>query len=302
MLYVDKLEALSNESEKATGNLFEKAKKNQSHPNDLLLVLINGFFYDDLVDNHLKLSPYVIGQGEEGFADRTQYEFFHSFRTGAIAQSKDELLVDKGKIDKEEFELSYRLTTQLELMVYLKFWESDFLLRQFYNLVRLIHGESFDWHKKMKDVGRKHLIENEIILKAKNKAPNFFDYISKAYVRQIRNAAAHSQFFIHGDYINFTNSSKDAEQNHRLVSLHVDDWEDIFHRTILLYNFFIKFSTEYEKLFKTETIGKHFGKQIRITTKDDKEMIEWVKIHDDRWMWYVNWAKSEIKRFHITII
>ncbi len=76
----------------AVKNLFEKAKRNQSHPNDLLLILVNGFFQEDQLNSQLKLSPYVIGQGEEGFTDRTQYEFFHSFRSTFTVDSRSSFL------------------------------------------------------------------------------------------------------------------------------------------------------------------------------------------------------------------
>ena len=289
MLYIDTLDSHRNESKEAIQSLFHKVKKNQSYENDLLLVLLNGFYNESLVGSGL--SPFMFGPGIESYTEQTQYDFFHSFRTTYLQKSKAEFLKDKQLND--DWYRAYHTITQLEMLVYLKLWESDLLLKQMYNLCcRLLHGNPYDWYKTTKGEGRKYLIEDQIIKRCKNKAPKFYHFVSSIYNRQIRNAAAHSQFHISGDSISFTNHN--PGDNHNLHQLSVDEWETIFHRTVLFYNSFIGTSQGYFQKYKDEAKYEHFGKKIRTTRSDGNQSYEWVKYLSDRdrWIWYENWNET----------
>ena len=263
MLYIDTLDGHLDESKEALQSLFQKVKKNQSDENDLLLVLLNGFHSEGLVGSGL--SPFMFGPGIESYVEQTQYDFFHSFRTTYLRKSKAEFLKEEQLND--EWYKKYHTITQLELLVYLKLWESDLLLKQMYNLCSLLlHGNSYDWYKTTKGEGRKSLIEDQIIKTCKNKAPKFHRFIDSIYNRQIRNAAAHSQFYILGNHISFTNH--DHDNGHDLHQLSIDEWETTFHRTVLFYNSFIRTSQDYSRRYKDEAKDKHFGKKIRTTRSD----------------------------------
>jgi hypothetical protein len=41
------------------------------------------------------------------------------------------------------------MTLQVELMVYLKFWESDVILRKLYQLSNLAQAKNYDWHYRL---------------------------------------------------------------------------------------------------------------------------------------------------------
>jgi hypothetical protein len=304
MLYKDKLDSFNRISQNAVEDFFKKCKQNQSDPNDLLLVILHGFFDESILQTrkigNKKLSPYVFGHGYEGLANDTQYQFFHQFRLTYFTNNSREDYIKYNTNENPGWKNYYHIITQLELLVYLKFWESDFILKQLFNMSsNLLHGKEYDWYKSMKDSGKKNLIENQIIRSCKKRAPKFYDYLRKSYSRQIRNAAAHSQFWIVGDHINFNNY--DPNDGHCLKTLNIEDWEDIFHRTIMLYNYLIKYTEEFKKEYANEVRGKHFGKRVRITNKGKLIKYEWLRLDEsnDRWIWYNNWKEFNIKRFNI---
>lgn len=291
MLYKPWLLKYEKEVDLGIKNLFEKAFKNQSDENDLLLVILNGHKDRALENNSIGLSPFVFGLGKEGHAEGTQYDFFHYFRKNALTSKEREEFLAYCK--KEGIE-GYELNVQLELLVYLKFWESDSILKQLYNLANnLLHGRPYDWFKDMRSTGRKHLMENQIINASKNRAPHFHNIVSTTYDRQIRNAVAHSQYFIMGDTIMLNNY--DEEDGHLRHSLKISDWEVLLHKTILFYNSLIKYRHLYQEIYKEETRDKHFGKKVKIYSEDRNILKEeWIKLTDDglQWIWYSNWAKD----------
>lgn len=228
-----------------------------------------------------ELNPYVIGVGEEGWAAKTQYEYFNFHRLTFVHQKPREHFI------KEEIQLNdglgeYHINIQQEMLVYLKFWESDFILKQLYNLShRLLHGSHYDWHIDLRKSGRKNLIENQIIDSCKRKSPKFHSYISSAYNRQIRNAVAHSQFYLIDDRIHFNNH--DPSDNHCLKVLKIVEWERFFHRTIAFYNSLIGCSIRYELDFKEKARKNESGISLRVTKLNKEESVMTLNIENDRW-------------------
>lgn len=123
MLYVDALKSHREESEEAVRSLFRNAKSNQSDKNGLLLVFINGFYDSSQVGSGY--SPFMFGLRLEGYTEQTQYDSFHSFRTTFIQESKETYL--RGRQHDNDWYKTYHTITQLEMLVYLKLWESDLL-------------------------------------------------------------------------------------------------------------------------------------------------------------------------------
>ncbi len=61
MIYKEYLEEFAPLANEATQEIFEAAWNNQTHPQDLLLVILHGFFDKLLANNtHHGLSPYMI--------------------------------------------------------------------------------------------------------------------------------------------------------------------------------------------------------------------------------------------------
>jgi membrane-bound lytic murein transglycosylase len=84
MIFWELLKKHEKPVKEAVNELFETAFNNQSHPQDLLLILIHGFyepFYETYTKpDGSKLYPFVIGPAKIGQAERTFYELINSYR------------------------------------------------------------------------------------------------------------------------------------------------------------------------------------------------------------------------------
>jgi hypothetical protein len=170
MIFKDKLIEKNKLLEPEFEKLIQMAIKKQTHDTDLLLIHINGFYHPSLLDfrpqkGGTKLKPYVIGDGQEGLSESAHYRFIHQYRTTNLSEMTFEEYKKEIEYAPDKRELIDSLTQkeeysiQLEMLIYLKFWEADMVIKKFYQLVRLIHGEDYDWHFKISN-----LHEIEIVL------------------------------------------------------------------------------------------------------------------------------------------
>lgn len=299
MVFTETLKTYQNEVKEAVDELFDAAFKNQKADNDLLLVIIHGYLDVKHLEFHKreKLSPYVFGPEHIGHSLQAFYDFFHSYRTSAISKKKfEKLLADPVK--KEALEHQEELALNIELLIYMKFWESDLLLRQLYNLVNLATGKYYDWSfvapdlgKKKKDsagkFSRRPFIRNRIQAPIETICPKFHKLVKENYSAQIRNAVAHSKYYFLGRNIQLAN--KEENKFYELTNIPFADWEIRFHKTLLFYNFIIGNIQRYEKYYVEEAKDKHFGLALstpRLTHLGLRKN-QWVK-HDDywkRWLW-----------------
>ncbi|MBP6732733.1 MAG: hypothetical protein KA149_11780 [Chitinophagales bacterium] len=303
MLYIEKLKQLEPEVEKVVDGFFKKIEKNQFHEGDLLLVAVHGF-YDKRTDESIflkkmKLSPYVFGSGEEGLTNQTQYDFYNAFLSAYVNYGDRQKYLEYLKTDKQA-QASYLITLQLELVIYLKFWESDFFLKQLYNLgVNLLHGKNYDWHIDIKNKGKKTFLDIELKDSLRIKAPKFLELFDAIYSRQVRNAIAHSQFWLNNSYLILMNY--DPSDNANLKRLTIDEWEEMYHLFVVFYNVFNRKIREFEKTCMQEAADKHFGKPVMLTARDKKTRIEFLKSLPEipRWVWYKSWAKTNRPKIYI---
>ena len=153
-----KMEALDIEFDR----LFDLIIKNQTHQADLLLVKVNAFYNPEVEkwDALPKLNPYVIGPDLDGTSESTHYEFISNYiknNTSTIAHLD---YLEKVKITNErnaflkELESSETYSIQIEMLIYLKIWESTLFVKNFWQLIRLMNGSSYDWHLKIKKYSR----------------------------------------------------------------------------------------------------------------------------------------------------
>lgn len=239
MLFLDKLNQIAHELVPEFERLFQVLLENQSHDGDLLLVYENGF-YDPEVHtwNSLneKFSPYVIGPSHEGHSAYLHYEFIHEYRTNGIMPfSHTEYMKkleysEERQIDIELLKKQECYTIQLEMLIYLKIWESDTFIKRFYQIVRLIHGEPYDWHFKVRTRDSiKDLITIKIIDRFKNEFPKIYRAFKESYIAQVRNSIAHSNYSFLGRNINLNNSKGNS-----LYGLTFEKWIEIFHTTMII--------------------------------------------------------------------
>lgn len=287
MLFKETLNNHKDEVEAAVDQLFDKAFNCQVNKTDLLLVLENGLKKDYSASTlkRLKISPYQIGPDFIGFRYDTFYQFINYYRQGI--RSKDEFLkAFEDKKTKESFLDFYR---DFQLLLYMKFWETDLILRRLSNLSNLAQGKPYSWnYSQAVFKARRNLIKDEIQKPLEFICPLFYKLVDEIYSNQIRNAVAHSQYYFLYDTINLTN--KDENKHYRLNGIKYDDWEVLFTKLILLYNFMIRNFNKYQSIYQEEVKDKHFGLLIYFPDNDLKgsQKTGWIKYDFSHKRWYWN--------------
>jgi len=287
VLFEETLNSHKDEVEAAVDQLYEKAFQNQVCKTDLLLVLENGLKkdYNQATLSRLKISPYQIGPDFIGFRYDTFYHFINHYRQGIRPKSEflkeftDERL-------KESFLDFYR---DFQLLLYMKFWETDLILRRLSNLSNLAQGLSYYWEYSQ-DVfnRRRNLIQNDIKNPLTSICPLFSALINDIYFNQIRNAVAHSQYYFLHNSINFTNKAEN--RHYTLNNISYENWEVMFSKVILLYNYLIKNHNEYNKKYQEEVEGKKFGLLVNFPEINNKgiQKTGWLKFDFSQKRWYWN--------------
>lgn len=295
MLYQETLKNFKKRVREAIEELFQCAFDNQTHPQDLLLIDQHGFVSEMLakpeVREHHNLSPYVLGPGHIGHSDITHYKFIDWYRQNHTFVKEE---YEKEKSTNSDFEEAENLSLHIELLIYLKFWEADLNLKRLYQLTRLSLGENYDWHfelpKDPREGSRHEVIRLEIRDSVKDICPKFYQLVKDIYIPQLRNAIAHSQFSILGKHIELLNYSENPKAHCPLKGINFDEWEEIFHKTILFHNELIRsFQLCVDKYIQ---ISKENDNKIEIRiTKEDgsEEFADIGKVKDrDEWIWHKN--------------
>ncbi len=214
-----------------------------------MLVFVNGLHNPDVHNWHLEepLSPYMIGPDAEGHSEDLHYKFIHDYRTGSVAPSNhvDYIAQVTPPIENQK-EVNRildieRSSIQLEMLIYLKIWESDAFIKRFYQLARLINGEEYDWHFKISEsnrdnnvTGTRQLIIRTLIRdRFQTLLPSLYNTLQNAYRTQLRNSIAHSKYSFLGRNIHPNNYIPEDPAS-TLQNVPFDDWIDIFHDTNIL--------------------------------------------------------------------
>lgn len=286
MLFEETIIKYHDEVEAAVDQLFIQAFQNQVHENDLLLVLENGLKkeYSEATLKRLNTTPYHIGPDIIGLRYDTFYQFINYYRKDITSREEFTKKFTDKKI-RESFLNFYR---DFQLLLYMKFWETDLILRRLLNFSNLAQGKPYYWEYSQVDFNkRRDLIKGEIQNPLINICPLFYELIDEIYCNQIRNAVAHSQYYFLYNTINLTN--KDENKNYKLTGIKYDEWENMFTKLMLLYNFMIKNFNKYQSIYQDEVKDKHFGLLIYFSENDLKGLQKtgWVKydFSHKRWHW-----------------
>ena len=172
----------------AVEELFNAAYAHQTHPQDLLLVHQHGFFFPAKAEppgsGPGRMSPYMIGPSDIGYARETFNEFVDWFRRSHMLDKsswEDQVAQDMEKQKQE------RLTIQVEQGLYLRFWEDDWPLKGYHQLSSLAVGRPYDWHLKIPSYARggsKHeFIRKNIRDRIERVCPTFYTLIKKTTER-----------------------------------------------------------------------------------------------------------------------
>lgn len=313
MLFIDKLNIKTQELQPEFEKLFRDILNNQTHEGDLLLVRINGFYHPEAHnwDNVENKSPYMIGLNDEGHSDLLHYKFIDDYRKKSISNlNYDEYLAkhiwsdENAKAIKDLTE-EEGMSIQLEMLVYLKIWEADLFIKKLYQLVNLSLGEPYDWHFKIKESNRnqepttgkrEEIIRKKIRDKIKSIYPKLYSAIENAYKTQVRNSIAHSTYYFAGRYIHLGNYIKD-DMHSQLQVLSFNDWIDMFHDTIVIYNQLIGFTNGIDALYSKVAYDNNLLFQVRLHKQDPIDAVEYymLKYRPEFNDWGFASTKMEIK-------
>lgn len=203
---------------------FDLCRKKMVHAGDLLLCQQNGFIFQD--------GNSYVGLGEEGL---NSMQIINSISFGGIGKTTDdnEYFTKYGnKFHKGGSEFEKGIYQQKS--TYLSIWENGYFLRVFTQLVNILNGCDYDWYldiSKLPSNGKSKHIREQII-KRLDLAPKFQQVVMTAYVGQIRNAIAHSQYHCVQGGILYDNFKSDKYAT--LQGLTFDDWEKKY-----IYSYFI---------------------------------------------------------------
>jgi hypothetical protein len=279
MLFKETLDKFKPQVEDALDQLYNAVLGKQTHEQDLLLLEINGFYVelheDPEVKKRMNLSPFVFGPGGwEYFTDHTQYRFFNFYRQQVLTEGRADYFKDFDKNEKKQHD--HDIMMQMELMIYLKFWESDKILKRLCHLSNLAQGKNYDWYFKIdKDDSRHTIIREHVRDPIKNICPLYYNLLKDIYLSQIRNATAHSDFYITGTKLGFNNV--DVANHAPLGQIDFQQWEERFHKLILLYNGLIGRSNFYQRRYIKSQEGNEYGLQIRMTKNDGTSQNSFIK-------------------------
>ena len=288
MIFKDKLDEKTKLLSLEINRLLDIACERQYHIGDLLLFRVNGFYNDRTLEwNKLqeqKFNPHVIGPGSEGHSEHAHYSFIHNYRTKNIAKLSLLEYLEEIKYTPEnrqhidELVALEEKSIEIEMLIYLKFWEADLIIKRLYQFVRILNGEYYDWYFKIaessRDVNytgtRQELIRLNIRERLKDISPILYNLIKDTYKTQIRNSIAHSNYSFLGRNIHLNNFIENDPYS-QLHALTFDEWVDLFHNTLVLHNEYINMKN---------TINVKYGElamlndniiPILVTEKDGKQ-------------------------------
>lgn len=309
MIVAELLEENEAAVREGVNELFAVAESNQTHEQDILLIDQHGF-YDELlaqteVREEQELSPYVIGPHYVGHAEATSYEFIDSYRQSHMID-RDEL--EEG-IGDEDFERDERFMIEIEKSIYLKFWESDLILKKLYQLSRLVKRESYDWNFSIspdpREGPKKHeIIRNEIRDEVEDDCPSFYSVVKGNYRTQTRNAIAHSQYAFMGRSIHYLNYSEDPKAHCPIQAISFGDWYNLFSTTILIHNELIRAFKEHRARLREKALSNGNRLEVRITRYDhgqgleDEPVIEYGHVGvttSNQWVWHESLSDEDLK-------
>ncbi len=269
--------------------LLDIALSKQAHTGDLLLFHINGFYNDDTLrwnenNPEKKYNPHVIGPSSEGHSEQAHYSFIHKYRTTNISKLtySDYLKLHEWTQERhneiEELIDIEETSIQIEMLIYLKFWEADMIIKKLYQFTRILNGEFYDWYFKVSESNRdkkstgtrQDILRKSVRDKIKPHSEILYQIIKNTYKTQIRNSIAHSNYSFHGRHIHPNNYIKD-DPYASIKALSFDEWIDIFHNTIVLHNEYIRMNKFINDHY-AELASKQDNKmEILVTEKEGKQ-------------------------------
>ncbi|WP_276484101.1 hypothetical protein [Paraflavitalea pollutisoli] len=285
------------------------AWSNQTHTGDLLLVSENGFYHEEVHKwNNLpkKQSPYVIGPGVEGHSERAHNDFIGTYLKRNLSEENNKEYLERIKYtadfnpERDILLKEDEYLVQQEMLIYQKIWEMDSFIKKFYQLTRLVLGDPYEWHFKIKQSTQntdKGLKRSAILTKLvqdrlKPYYPVISNIIQDSYISQIRNSIAHSRYSIHGRFIHLNNHIE-GDAHSQLQVLSFEEWSNIIHNTIVLYTQINRLLNKVDQIYWEMARKTDEKVEVRINRKDPRSSTEYhlLKRRSEIGGWY--WASND---------
>jgi len=178
--------------------LFEHCIKKECRPNEFLIFLEGGHYENEMQFSE-KYSKYILGGGFANAKDLDRISFIETYLKIPFEESFVQATNDQDKFDIR------RSSLNLELMIYVHFWESKVFIRNLRQLAILSEGKEYDWHLNPKPEKTYEYIRDNIRTIFEQQNLKIFDVIKKCYRNQIRNAFAHSDLYFSNNNIHLDN-------------------------------------------------------------------------------------------------
>lgn len=115
---------------------------------------------------------------------------------------------------------------RLQMLAYSQFWECHAIKRLLMQLVQIADGKEYDPRLLMDNRPKTANVFKFLVAHSKRLNLSLAEFLPSVYSNQIRNAFAHSQFCVLGDYISFFNF--DAKIDSHVPSLKLDTWDELW--------------------------------------------------------------------------
>lgn len=225
MLRLNNVEKYRQEVQIGLKELFDTCRFKLLHDGDLLICQQNGFIaYNECP---------CVGLGEAGINCLAKINSIYRAGIGEITDD-DDYFIRHGQgfcFGTSELER----TIEKEKNTYLDIWENVFFLRTLTQIINILNQCNYDWSLDLSQLRpnekSKHIREQ--IIHRLDLSPKFQQIIKIAYVGQIRNAIAHSQYHCVQGGILYDNYKKDKYST--LQGLSFEEWEQKYIYSFLIF-------------------------------------------------------------------
>lgn len=211
------LSKIEDEMHKAWMEIASVCLSKSKHPNDIIVCAQNGSF-------DYSGRP-MIGLGVDGFS--AVQSLNHISLNGLKYLTDDDDCFKKQNLPYQPNDLEDSI--HFEMRQYLNIWENIYFLRVLTQLVNIGSGAHYDWGLSLKglsSVKKSAYIRENIKQRLNSIFPLFSELFNQAYIGQIRNAVAHSQYQVIQGGIIFNNYKSDKHSN--LEGVLFEKWEEIY--------------------------------------------------------------------------
>jgi hypothetical protein len=178
--------------------------------------------FGDYVEKYAKsdINPYIIDNRMDGFKDDAWIKALMTFLNSTYNFNSENTADSK-------------VSLFFETMMYLHVWESRPYLRYLKRIASLIEKNEYLWKLEISDKKKSVFLKNQILPIFEKKNLKIAEIIKKGYVKQIRDAIAHNEYWHNSGTPEIILENYKPNPN-RIDKLHYNEWTEYFCYTFLL--------------------------------------------------------------------